>query len=258
MFRTSLVRRGCEDPGMPISHRTIAILSAPFEGGDGPSHSSIELIWSGAGVGGLLPSRDHNKLDRVLGGLQALQDPLVPEEQNQRVVADLATRLIVKGEIDVDAFEEALSRDGFSLDGGRLVEDVPRAGPSDRLSDYLGGLLGDDQRFGVARKHFEQANRAFDCGDWEAANAQYRSASDAVFDSLAHGLGCPEDKTGGQARKWLVAEGHLEGDEGDLTKAFMSFAGKNGSHAGLSGAAECQLRRHFSTALITYAITKLG
>jgi len=38
----------------------------------------------------------------------------------------------------------------------------------------------------------------------------------------------------------------------------MVFAGRAGSHAGLSGAADSQLRRHFATALIAFAVAKLG
>ncbi len=51
-------------------------------------------------------------------------------------------------------------------------------------------------------------------------------------------------------------KGHLQKDEGDLIKAFMAFAGKAGSHAGISDQAESQLRRHMATALISFAVLK--
>ncbi len=253
------VRGGVHDPQVRISNSTIAMLASPFERGNGPSHSAINLIWSSADAEHLLlAEKDYNKMDRVLYGLRALQDPRLDDSKVRQAVADLAARLIDLGLLDEDVFKAALLNDGLSLQKGDLVDVVPRGEPADRLSDYLSELLGDDERFSIARNHYIQGNKAYDRADWEAANAQYRSACDAVFDELAHMNGCPANKTGGAARKWLQAEGLLEGDEADLTKAFMTLAGKNGSHAGLSDAAECQLRRHFSTALATYAISKLG
>jgi hypothetical protein len=41
-------------------------------------------------------------------------------------------------------------------------------------------------------------------------------------------------------------------------RSFARFAGRDGSHAGLSDASESQLRRHFSTALTAFAVAKLG
>lgn len=38
----------------------------------------------------------------------------------------------------------------------------------------------------------------------------------------------------------------------------MAFAGRAGSHAGISEAADAQLRRHFAAALISFALMKLG
>ena len=54
------------------------------------------------------------------------------------------------------------------------------------------------------------------------------------------------------------ARGLLERDEAELLRTFMAFAGRAGSHAGLSGAADSQLRRHFATALLVFAVAKLG
>jgi hypothetical protein len=118
-------------------------------------------------------------------------------------------------------------------------------------------LFGERSELDVARNHYAQANRAFDRGDWEAANAQFRSACDAVYDTLAQRHGCPPNKTGGKARQWLEINGFIELDEADLLRAFMAFAGRAGSHAGLSGAADSQLRRHLATALIAFGVAKL-
>ena len=64
---------------MSLSSRTIAPLAKPFEGGMVPSHATVEMIWTEAGAENYLPD-EGNKVQRVLGGLKALQrrasDPL--------------------------------------------------------------------------------------------------------------------------------------------------------------------------------------
>jgi hypothetical protein len=50
---------------MGFSNRTMALLARPFEGGDGPSHTTIELIWTSADAFAYLPE-EGNKLNRVL------------------------------------------------------------------------------------------------------------------------------------------------------------------------------------------------
>lgn len=252
---------------MGLSNRTLALLAQPFEGGNGPSHSTIELVWTAADADSYLPA-EGNKLDRVLGGLRALQrgararagavDLPADDEKLGFVAGDLAARLMATGMADTDALEAALARDGYALGGSGLNPVRPPDEPADRLARHVIGLVAHREDLRVARNHYEQANRAFDRGDWEAANAQFRSACDAVYDVLAQHHGCPDNKSGGKARQWLQSEGVLEPDEADLIRTFMAFAGRAGSHAGLSGAADSQLRRHFATALIAFALAKLG
>jgi hypothetical protein len=50
----------------------------------------------------------------------------------------------------------------------------------------------------------------------------------------------------------------IEGDEADMMKAFATFAGRAGSHAGLSDAVDSGLRRHFAVALIAFGVAKIG
>lgn len=249
---------------MGLSNRTLALLAGPFEGGNGPSHATVDLIWAAADADAYLP-RDGNKLNRVLSGFRTLQNggrpegeglELPPDDEKLRLVAaDLTARLMAVDLIDADALEAALARDGFSLDG-ELTPVRPPDEPADRLVGHVIQLFSDQPGLAVPRRHFEQGNRAFDRGDWEAANAQFRSACDGTYDALAHARGCPSSKTGGQARQWLEGQGLLEADEAALLKAFMSFAGRAGSHAGLSGAADSQLRRHMAAALIAFAVAK--
>ena len=248
-----------------LSNRTLALLAQPFEGGDGPSHSTVDLIWAMADAMDYLPV-EGNKLNRVLGGLKILQTGGVPdsgaprlpadEPKLRRVAGNLAARLLAAGFVDPDEFEAALSKDGFALDD-ELTPVRPSDEPADRLAGHVvDSLFGDRPEFEVACNHFEQGNRAFDRGDWEAANAQFRSSCDAVYDALARAHGSPASKKGGKARQWLEAQDLLEKDEADLLRSFMAFAGRAGSHAGLSGAADAQLRRHMATALIAFGVAK--
>ena len=252
---------------MGLSNRTLALLAKPFEGGEGPSHSTIELVWTSADAFAYLP-QEGNKLDRVLGGLRALQRGIpagaggvalpVDEEKLRLVAGDLSARLMASGAADADALEAAFSRDGFHLAADDLSAVRPSDEPADRLATHVLALFGERNELDIARNHYEQASRAFDRGDWEAANAQFRSACDATYDALAASHGVPSGKAGGKARQWLQANGLLETDEAELLRAFMAFAGRAGSHAGLSGAADSQLRRHFATAVIAFGVAKLG
>jgi hypothetical protein len=238
----------------------MSLLAKPFEGGMGPSHAVIELIWATAGAETYLPA-EGNKLQRVLGGLKALQDRAgdpfdgAAARQLEQVVSELATRLMLESEVDADQLDAALAKDGYAMYAG---DGDARDEPVDRLAAFLRTLFGERSTLDVARNHYEQATRAFERDDWEAANAQFRSACDATFDALAHAKGCPKNKKGGAARQWLETSGLLAKDEADLTRAFMAFAGRAGSHAGISDQVDAQLRRHFATALMSFVITKLN
>jgi predicted nucleotide-binding protein len=96
-----------------LSGRTIARLTKPFEGGNGPSHSFIERVWTGEDAIDYLPE-EGNKANRVLGGLKALRDgrrasagePALPPDPGKlhRVASELAEMLLVQdlvGEEDV-------------------------------------------------------------------------------------------------------------------------------------------------------------
>jgi hypothetical protein len=175
----------------------------------------------------------------------------------REVVADLATRLMAQELVDADSLDRVLQRDGFAVFDGDVSVVTAGDQPVDRLSQYVEGLFGKRSELSIAANHYKQASRAFDREDWEAANSQFRSALDATYDALAQAKGAPSSKKGGKARAWLQEEGILEGDLADLVRSFSRFAGRDGSHAGISAAADAQLRRHFATALISYAIARL-
>jgi predicted nucleotide-binding protein len=104
------------DGDVSLSSQTIAALAKPFHGGEGPSHSTIQLIWTSAGAEEYLG--EGNKLDRVLGGLRALKDgrraqqgaaALRPDHEKLRIVAsELATTLLAHSLVDEQSIAEAL------------------------------------------------------------------------------------------------------------------------------------------------------
>lgn len=233
----------------------MAMLTGPFENGNGPSHDVIETIWTGAGAVELLPE-EGSKASRVWKGLDALQRSDSDEARLKNVVFVLVARLRAQGDFDFEELEQSLGKDGLSIEQAH-VQQVSES-PDVRLAQHVEELFGTSDRFQIARRHYGLGNQAWQRSEWESANAQYRSACDAVFDELALSKGCPPLRKGGQARQWLEDSGLLSKKEASLVKAFMNYAGENGSHAGVSDATECQLRRHFATAIIAFALTKLG
>jgi hypothetical protein len=57
---------------MALSNRVFALLAEPFHGGDGPTRSTINLVWASGDATEYLG--DGNKLDTVLNGLKYLRD----------------------------------------------------------------------------------------------------------------------------------------------------------------------------------------
>jgi hypothetical protein len=102
---------------MPLSSRTIARLTRPFEGGNGPTHAAIDRVWLSAGAETYLPE-GANKAERVRVGLITLRDGGRPSGDGQemppdsqklaRVAEDLALMLVSRGEVDEDDVADAL------------------------------------------------------------------------------------------------------------------------------------------------------
>jgi hypothetical protein len=107
--------------GMTLSGRTVARLTEPFEGGSGPTHSSIERIWTAEEASDYLPE-EGNKAERVMSGLRALRDgrrsaagrvELPPNpEKLKRVASGLAELLLASRLVKEEDVAEALGASG--------------------------------------------------------------------------------------------------------------------------------------------------
>ncbi len=132
-----------------MSGRTIARLSQPFDGGDGPSHTAIERLWASEDADDYLPP-GGNKADRVLGGLKALRDgrrqamgqPELPPDKAKlrRVASALAEMLLMRDLVIEDDIAEALQdwstpRDQVS---SAVATPVPSVSPSAAASSAAG------------------------------------------------------------------------------------------------------------------------
>ena len=105
------------DRRVTLSGRTLSKLAKPFEGGMGPSHSTIDRIWTGEDAAEYLG--EGNKAEKVMTGLKTLRDggrpaagrPVLPPDHDKlhRVAGELAEMLLEQGLIDADDADEALS-----------------------------------------------------------------------------------------------------------------------------------------------------
>jgi predicted nucleotide-binding protein len=159
-FSTHIVGSKRDHDSMSLSNRTIAALAQPFEGGGGPSHSTIQLIWTSAGAADYLG--DGNKLDRVLGGLRALRDgrrpapgqqALPPDHDKLRSVASgLATRLVASGVLDPDKIEEALQDEHPSTQAAS-TRSAEKAGTSPDVDRRTPDTLGSGRTSAAALRN---------------------------------------------------------------------------------------------------------
>jgi hypothetical protein len=222
-----------------LSNRTIAALAQPFEGGGGPSHSAIELIWTSADAADYVG--EGNKLERVMGGLRALRDGRraaagepgldADHEKLGAVASLLATRLVAAGLIAADTVEEALEEQSATTGGPassgasvanvapepaevvvlftpdehvRLRQEMVRRAPNWRLQARPNVLF----EAGMAFATHPERTALVVLGDQEipsdlAGRHYVRLGSVAALRDLAqrlHDAGCPVDLTGND---WL-------------------------------------------------------
>jgi hypothetical protein len=89
----------------------------------------------------------------------------------------------------------------------------------------------------TAINHLQQAEKALERQDWEAANGQVRSFIEALFNDVAR-IRLGISATGGDARRKLQASGLLEERAAKVIQSYTDLAGSRGSHAGMSSVDE--------------------
>ena len=134
----------------------------------------------------------------------------------------------------------------FQEKGRSAIEELPSSAEEPAIpatQEELASIKArlQQQGFGTALNHLNQAESAFNRREWESANAQIRSCLEAVFDGVA-GARLHTTETGGAARKKLAEKGLLPKYEARLVQHFMDVAGGAGSHAGRSNEDEARGR----------------
>src|SRR4029453_15397166 len=105
-----------------------------------------------------------------------------------------------------EGLHRALERDGFTVEDGTLRRTLPQAFDLPAADDEVHVLL-DRFAFATSRGHLDQAIGAHARGDWAAANGQFRSFIESLFDSIAERLnaGAPGlPGTGYPRQQWLA------------------------------------------------------
>jgi hypothetical protein len=81
-------------------------------------------------------------------------------------------------------------------------------------------------------RHLDPSQRAYEWGEWEAANGQQRTFLEAVYEGVAQ-LVLGQDKKRGEARKALKRGGILNAGEAALVKSYMDLASGAGAPGSL-------------------------
>jgi hypothetical protein len=158
-------------------------------------------------------------------------------------------------QIAYPSLHRGLERDGFTVDDGTLRRALPRALDLPAADDEVHALL-DQFGFGVSRGHLDQGIAAHARGDWAAANAQFRSFTESLFDSIAEHLnaGVPGlPPAGHQRRQWLAnrvppfflsALNEWTGQGTGFIEGFFRRLHPAGAHPGLSDEEDSTFRLH--------------
>lgn len=178
------------------------------------------------------------------------------------------------GKFDFDHFRQmfpelhrALERDGFTVQDGQLRRALPEALGLPKADDLVHELLN---RFGfqVSKTHLDQGITAHSRGDWAAANAQFRTFIESLFNEIAQHLAgdAPVPPPGYERRKWLASRNppfflrELNEWE-DESKGFLQACFRRlhpaGSHPGLSDEIDSTFRLHLVLILALYLLRRI-
>jgi hypothetical protein len=201
-------------------------------------------------------------------------DAITPEGQNltDAVVQDLVDRAAGTIRLESliawdpphrfeDAFERAfpelvraLDRDGFTVKDWKLSRTVPEALDLSATDDEVHTLL-DTFGFSVTKGHLDQAIHDHSQGHWAAANSQFRTFVESLFDEIAARLAPGQaPKSGHDSRTFLffglarpfffASLNEWDGQGRGFLEGFMRRLHPAGSHPGLSDEEDCTFRLH--------------
>ncbi|MGV6975507.1 hypothetical protein ACWA19_08505 [Bacillus toyonensis] len=80
-----------------------------------------------------------------------------------------------------------LLKDGFVIENGKLIRIFETDIDFSNNETLLGNLLN-KHNFNIAKGHYDQANNAFNRGDWAACNSQLRSYVEELLNKLAEDI----------------------------------------------------------------------
>ena len=153
------------------------------------------------------------------------------------------------------ALNRGLERDGFTVEDGTLRRALPQALDLPAADDEVHALLT-QYNFATSRGHLDQGIAAHARGDWAAANGQFRSFIESLFDSIAEHLnaGDPNLPAAGNARReWLAARqppffsaalNEWTGQGTGFIQGFFRRLHPAGAHPGLSDEDDSTFRLH--------------
>jgi hypothetical protein len=156
------------------------------------------------------------------------------------------------------AFARGLARDGYVV---AFDEESRRPKLRAALPDELGLPAVDDEvhellkHFGLSESlgHLGQGIEAHARGDWAAANAQFRTFLEGLFDAIAFHEGADRSAqpTSENRRAWLAKIGYLAEDRNEWTQDGKNYINglfkmlhTDGSHPGLSDEDHSTFRLH--------------
>jgi len=155
---------------------------------------------------------------------------------------------------DFPALINALARDGFSLESGRLTRTLPAVLDLPAADDEVHSLLN-AFGFATATGHLDQGVEAHTNGNWASANSQFRAFIESLLDEVASSLnpGGPLPATSHQRRTMLAqlnppffdpGLNEWTGDGKGFIEAFFRRLHPQGSHPGLSDEQDSTFRLH--------------
>lgn len=243
------------------------------------THAEIDRLLLRYGLERVAPASLGPKTTR----LNALMEYLIthPNEKGP-LGSDMAFELIEQiigllhhrfGAVMVGSYPEglvnALRQDGYVIEEGKLKSSLPDDVQLAEQANQLDFLLG-KHGFNTAEGHLEQARSAHVRGEWAAANAQLRSFTESLFDSVAEKLaGSNASLPPGSFQKreflarmeppFLLAnlnEWELNG-RGGFLQGLWNRLHPEGSHPGLSDEEDSTFRLHIVLLVASHYLKRL-